>query len=93
MAAFIGYAKASCTVEQVREKFEPKYGRVVVEEKIKYDSKGTQFKIFFLHFTNPKILECLPKRMYGWHVQKSNKIEEIQSVEDSELLLLAEEFT
>lgn len=92
MSAFIGFAKATSTVEEVVRKFEP-FGPVQVEEKVKFDARGRPFKIFFLHFTEQArpMLNTLPKRMFGWNVQLSNK--EALPVTDDYWTQLASEFT
>jgi hypothetical protein len=92
MSAFIGYAKASCTVEDVKLRFEPDYGNVHVEERVKFDARGTPFKIFFLTFTNESVIETLPRMMYGWNVQKSNKVSNAIPKPDDYWLTLADEF-
>lgn len=50
---YIGYARASCTIEDVKHTFEAILGPDIVErvdESVKKDTKGYDFKIFFIHF-------------------------------------------
>jgi hypothetical protein len=71
---FIGYARASCTTEQVKQVFDYKFGADIVtkvDEVIKKDPNGYEFKIFFIHFgtSNPKLdefLERLKTTPAGW---------------------------
>ena len=71
---FIGYARASCTTEQVKHVFDYKFGADIVtkvDEVNKTDPNGYDFKIFFVHFgpSNPKLddfLERLKVTPAGW---------------------------
>ena len=50
---YIGYARASCTTEDVKHTFESILGPDIVDhvdESIKKDTKGYDFKMFFIHF-------------------------------------------
>jgi hypothetical protein len=50
---FIGYARASCTVESVKATIEHILGTGIVDrvdETTKKDTKGYDFKMFFIHF-------------------------------------------
>ena len=50
---FIGYARASCTAENVKSTLENILGPNIIEridEAVKKDTKGYDFKMFFIHF-------------------------------------------
>ena len=50
---FIGYARSTCTTEQVKEVFNNIMDEEIVtsvDECVKKDPKGYEFKIFFVHF-------------------------------------------
>ena len=50
---FIGYARSTCTTEQVKEVFNNIMDEDIVtsvDECVKKDPKGYEFKIFFVHF-------------------------------------------
>ena len=50
---FIGYARATCTIEAVKATLEAILGPDLidrVDEAIKKDTKGYDFKMFFIHF-------------------------------------------
>ena len=50
---FIGYARASCTVENVKSTLEHILGPNIIDhidEAVKKDTKGYDFKMFFIHF-------------------------------------------
>jgi hypothetical protein len=51
---FIGYARSTCTTEQVKEVFNNIMDEDIVtsvDECVKKDPKGYEFKIFFVHFS------------------------------------------
>ena len=51
---FIGYARATCSTEQVKQVFNNVLEEDIVttvDERVKTDPKGYEFKIFFVHFS------------------------------------------
>ena len=51
---FIGYARATCSAEQVKQVFNNVLDEdlvATVDERVKTDPKGYEFKIFFVHFS------------------------------------------
>jgi len=51
---FIGYARATCSAEQVKQVFNNVFEEDIVttvDERVKTDPKGYEFKIFFVHFS------------------------------------------
>ena len=52
---FIGYARATCSTEQVKQVFNNVLDDDIVttvDERVKTDPKGYEFKIFFVHFSH-----------------------------------------
>ena len=52
---FIGYARATCTTDQVKQVFDTAFNAEIVkqvDEVIKKDPNGYEFKIFFIHFND-----------------------------------------
>ena len=52
---FIGYARATCTTAQVKQVFDTAFNAEIVkqvDEVIKKDPNGYEFKIFFIHFND-----------------------------------------
>ena len=53
-ALFIGYARSTCSAEQVKAVFNDVLREdlvTTVDERVKTDTKGYEFKIFFVHFS------------------------------------------
>ena len=50
---YIGYAPVSCTTERIKKEFDAFLQCNIVskvDERIKIDMKGHEYKIFFIHF-------------------------------------------
>lgn len=50
---YIGYAPVSCTTEKIQQDFDAYLKETIVskvDERLKYNMKGKQYKIFFVHF-------------------------------------------
>jgi predicted methyltransferase len=59
---FIGYARSTCTTQQVKDVFNNVLDDDIVtnvDERVNTDSKGYDFKVFFVHFshTNHRLLQ------------------------------------
>jgi len=50
---YIGYAPVNCTTEKIQQDFDSYLKESIVskvDERLKYNRKGKQYKIFFVHF-------------------------------------------
>jgi hypothetical protein len=103
---YIGYAPVNCTTEKIQQDFDIYLKESIVskvDERLKYNMKGKQYKIFFVHFkyVSPA-LEKLFKRVStyqeatvkGWKIKFNTTLRDthIEYIEkEDKLLLLANE--
>ena len=74
---YIGYAPVSCTTERIKKEFDTFLQCDIVsrvDERIKTDMKGREYKIFFIHFdwVNPP-LNQLFEEIGKYHRQKADE--------------------